>query len=460
MNKSDFKKYFKCVGPVVLPVIHVLDNAQTEKNVRIVIREGAHGVFLINHDFGIDQFLPIIRQIRQAYPSLWLGVNFLAVTGQQAFPILAHLQHGGYPVDGYWADDACIDESSDVADQPDAQKILDSKNLSGWDGLYWGGTAFKKQRLVAEADYEKSAQIASRYMDVVTTSGIATGQQAHASKISDFSRGAGDQALALASGVTAENIDRYAAQVDAVLVATGINYSRDFYNIDPSRLHRLLTESRAIEIHNRTETADDRDNRWYLSLMAPRSRGSKYAWLDPSVAYTNAASFNAMLNDLLEPFSPRDVDVVAGFDAAGFVLGAGMATRIGKGFLTIRKGGKIPLEYDVVPMSNYSGQTQSMEMRKPAFAPGTRVLLVDQWIETGGTMNAGIQLVERQDGVIAGIAAICIEENEVTDAMKRKYKMASCVVSGSSIQQQCNSQTLDSFKDFQPEDAFPSVGGK
>ena len=46
-----------------------------------------------------------------------------------------------------------------------------------------------------------------------------------------------------------------------------------------------------------------RDNRWYLALMAPRSRGEKYAWLDPSSAYINADSFHAMLDDLLEPVS-------------------------------------------------------------------------------------------------------------------------------------------------------------
>jgi adenine phosphoribosyltransferase len=204
-------------------------------------------------------------------------------------------------------------------------------------------------------------------------------------------------------------------------------------------------------------TDNDRSHRWYLSLMAPRSRGEKYAWLDPSAAYIKASSFHAMLDDLLEPFSADHVDVVAGFDAAGFVLGAGMATRLGKGFLTIRKGGKIPVDYDVVPMNNYSGQTQEMEMRKPAFAPGTRVVLVDQWIETGGTMTAGIQLVERQGGIVAGIAAVCIEDNDVTKDMGARYILSSCVVPGSEIQAQCNNQTLESFETFRPEDTFPDI---
>ena len=202
----------------------------------------------------------------------------------------------------------------------------------------------------------------------------------------------------------------------------------------------------------------ERNNRWYLSLMAPRSRGEKYAWLDPSSAYINADSFNDMLDDLLAPFTADEIDVVAGMDAAGFALGAAMAARLRKGFLTIRKGGKIPVDYDAVDMSNYSGQTTTMEMRKPAFAPGTRVLLVDQWIETGGTMTAGIQLIERQQGIIAGIAAVCIEENTATAEMKAQYKTVSCVLSGSDIQEQCNRQTLDSFKDFKPEDCFPNIG--
>jgi adenine phosphoribosyltransferase len=205
------------------------------------------------------------------------------------------------------------------------------------------------------------------------------------------------------------------------------------------------------------ETTNDRDNRSYLSLMAPRTRGEKFAWLDPSAAYVNAKSFHAMLDDLVEPFAANEIDVVAGFDAAGFVLGAGLATRLRTGFLTIRKGGKIPCDHDVVPMNNYSGQTQQMEMRKPAFANGTRVLLVDQWIETGGTMQAGIELVERQGGIVAGIAVVCIEDNEATKVMYDKYKMVSCVVQGSEIQRQCNAQTLESFKTFRPEHIFPDL---
>ena len=85
-----------------------------------------------------------------------------------------------------------------------------------------------------------SAKLASRFMDVVTTSGIATGYSADIGKISAFRRGVGDHPLALASGITPENICDYMPWVDAVLVATGINKGEDFYNIDPHRLSQLL----------------------------------------------------------------------------------------------------------------------------------------------------------------------------------------------------------------------------
>ena len=62
MNGNYLRREFKCSGVVVLPVIHVIDFEQTQRNIDIVIDEGAPGCFLINHDFGIDEFLPIIKE--------------------------------------------------------------------------------------------------------------------------------------------------------------------------------------------------------------------------------------------------------------------------------------------------------------------------------------------------------------------------------------------------------------
>lgn len=241
MKRCDFHKLFKAPGPVVLPVIHVLDDAQAARNVAVALAEGAAGVFLINHDFDYPRFLPIIRHVRARWPALWLGVNFLAITGRDAFPVLGDLAREGCAVDAYWADDARIDEAAGVAAQAEAQAIAGSRAASGWDGLYFGGTCFKKQREVAPEHYGAAARLATQYMDAVCTSGVATGHAADRGKIETFRAAIGDGVLALASGITPENAADYAADVDCFMVATGINRPGDFYNIDPERLRTLLT---------------------------------------------------------------------------------------------------------------------------------------------------------------------------------------------------------------------------
>ena len=94
-------------------------------------------------------------------------------------------------------------------------------------------------------------------------------------------------------------------------------------------------------------------------------------------------------------------------------------------------------------------------MRLPAYAPGTRVLLVDQWVETGGTMDGAVQLVEQQQGVVAGMVAVVIEENDATNAFREKYKCVTAIQPGTKWQEEANKQYLESFKTYKPEMAFP-----
>ena len=242
MTRDEFHKLFKSPGPVVLPVIHVLDTPRALRNIRTVIGAGAPGCFLINHDFAPDRFLPIIRDARAAFPSLWIGVNFLAVTGRDAFPLLGRLSAEGCPVDAYWADDARIDEHGENAE---AREIAAIRADSGWDGLYFGGTCFKKQRAVAPENYGDAARHACAFMEVITTSGVATGHQADRGKVATFRAAIGDRPLALASGVTSGNAASY-ADADCFMVATGINAPGNFYDIDPDRLHALMQATRGL----------------------------------------------------------------------------------------------------------------------------------------------------------------------------------------------------------------------
>jgi adenine phosphoribosyltransferase len=211
---------------------------------------------------------------------------------------------------------------------------------------------------------------------------------------------------------------------------------------------------------SRNKLAKDRgprDDRWYLNLMAPNTKGPKFAWLDPTSIYISGEAFHDLLDDLVSDLQGIKADVVGGLDAMGFVLGSALATRLGIGFLPIRKAGKLCVETDKVSFSNYSGRTQDMEMRKPAFAPGTKVILADQWVETGGTMDGAIRLVEQQGGNVVALAAVAIEENEVTHGYRSRYCCVSGVMQGSRWQRECNEQSLTSFKSYSPELVFPTI---
>ena len=209
---------------------------------------------------------------------------------------------------------------------------------------------------------------------------------------------------------------------------------------------------------NKTDIAGKTSgNRWYLNIMSPNTKGEKFAWLDPTSIYINGDAFHDLLDDLVADLEPVTCDVVGGLDAMGFVLGSALATRLGVGFLPIRKAGKLCVDTDSATFSNYSGRTQDMEMRKPAFAAGTKVLLVDQWIETGGTMDGAIRLVQQQGGKIAGLVAIAMEDNEKTASYRKKFPCITAVLPDTDLQQQCNRQNLDSFASYDPSMAFPKI---
>ena len=198
-----------------------------------------------------------------------------------------------------------------------------------------------------------------------------------------------------------------------------------------------------------------RDNRWYLNIMSPNTKGEKFAWLDPTSIYINTNAFIDLLDDLLDDLEEIDCDVVAGIDAMGFVLGSALAARLRKGFLPIRKAGKLCVDTKKVDFVNYSKRNQFMEIRFPAFEAGTKVFIVDQWVETGGTMGAAIKLIEQQGGLVNGVIALAIEENDNTKKLRNDYKCFSAVVPGSEWQKQCNEQYLQSFKSYEPNMAFP-----
>ncbi|XP_048839399.1 adenine phosphoribosyltransferase [Brienomyrus brachyistius] len=209
---------------------------------------------------------------------------------------------------------------------------------------------------------------------------------------------------------------------------------------------------------------EDRPRGWYLSLMAPNTKGPRFAWLDPSRLYCNHQALSDCVTDLLQPFQNTSIDLVAGIDAMGFILGSAIATRLGKGFLAIRKAGHLCVQTKEQAYKDYSSCQKLMEVRLDVLRAGLNVLLVDQWIETGGTMKAAITLVEKLGATVVGVAAIAIENSNGGRWIKDNYTSSHCVPD--ELQAQIDRQDLDSFKSFGsrgsasgPEGMSSPVGG-
>ncbi len=157
----------------------------------------------------------------------------------------------------------------------------------------------------------------------------------------------------------------------------------------------------------------------YLQLIDTNTNGQRY---DVTPLFADYDAFSALVDDIAAAFAPNEFEYVAGIDALGFILGVAVAIRAEKGFIPIRKGGKLPVETRSISFVDYSGVQKSLEIRVDAALLGARVLLVDEWIETGTQVHAAVELVQSQEGIIAGIATIKMDDNESTQILKKKYK--------------------------------------
>ena len=119
----------------------------------------------------------------------------------------------------------------------------------------------------------------------------------------------------------------------------------------------------------------------------------------------SAEYFRLLVDLLVYRYMGQKVDVVAGLDARGFIIGAALAYQLNVGFVPIRKKGKLP--FDTVSQSyalEYGEAT--VEIHTDAIKPRARVLLVDDLVATGGTMLAGVELIRKLGGEVIEAAAI------------------------------------------------------
>jgi adenine phosphoribosyltransferase len=117
----------------------------------------------------------------------------------------------------------------------------------------------------------------------------------------------------------------------------------------------------------------------------------------------DAAAFAAIVDALVEQHAPGSIDKVVGIEARGFILAAPVAYHLNAGFVPMRKKGKLPYEtFETSYALEYASAT--IEVHRDAFAPGDRVLIVDDVLATGGTALAALDLVSQAGGTAVGLS--------------------------------------------------------
>jgi adenine phosphoribosyltransferase len=124
---------------------------------------------------------------------------------------------------------------------------------------------------------------------------------------------------------------------------------------------------------------------------------------DATPLFADPPALERAIEALSEHARPLEVDFVVAPEARGFILGAAIAARCGAGFIPMRKPGKLPFDTASVSYELEYG-IDELHMHVDALAPGTRVLLHDDLIATGGTMAAIEQLVKEAEAEVAGIS--------------------------------------------------------
>jgi len=223
---STFSKTFPQT-PVFLAVIHVEHLSQAARNAQIAQDEGADGIFLINHSLPALGLVECYNYIHEKQSDFWIGLNCLDL-GMSAVDFVPKTTAG------LWIDNAGISEDEDPVAA--ARTFAERRRRSGWQGIYFGGVAFKYQDPVD--DVAEAARLAVPFVDVITTSGEGTGEAADVSKIRQMKETIGRHPLAIASGITPENVAEYLPWADCLLVATGVSDSHT--ELNPSRVRALV----------------------------------------------------------------------------------------------------------------------------------------------------------------------------------------------------------------------------
>lgn len=124
---------------------------------------------------------------------------------------------------------------------------------------------------------------------------------------------------------------------------------------------------------------------------------------DITTLLADGPAYRAAIDQMAEFAREQKPDIIVGPEARGFVIGCPLAVQLGVGFAPVRKKGKLPYETVQAEYSLEYGK-DALAMHKDAIQPGQRVLIADDLLATGGTINTTIDLVKKLGGEIVGLA--------------------------------------------------------
>lgn len=123
---------------------------------------------------------------------------------------------------------------------------------------------------------------------------------------------------------------------------------------------------------------------------------------DVTTLFKDREAFNQLISDMAAELKDKNVDIVVGPEARGFIMGSALAYALGAGFVPARKPGKLPCETISYEYALEYG-TDKLEIHADAIKKGQRVVIVDDLLATGGTALAAIKLVEQMGGEVVAV---------------------------------------------------------
>ena len=168
---------------------------------------------------------------------------------------------------------------------------------------------------------------------------------------------------------------------------------------------KFVTRTSAAYLYSSFHTEEIMDNLKRMIRTVPDFPKPGIQFYDITTLLKDPYGLRTTIDRLTEMFDDRNIDRVIGIEARGFIFAPALAYRLGAGFVPVRKPRKLPAEILSISYELEYGE-DTLEIHTDAIGDGSRVIIADDLLATGGTARAVVDLVERLGGTVAGLAFV------------------------------------------------------